>query len=370
MRFICSKTSLYDAIVNVSKAVSERSTLPSLEGIRFSLADSLLELTGYNLEMGIRTAIPVRSDDKGSCIMNARLFAEMIKKMDTEELLIDVSESYQVTISGSATKTTFNMFAATAADYPELPEKDNETQIPIAQPVLKNMIAQTKFAVAMTDDKPILKGELFDIENNTLTMVAIDGYRMAVRYEPVKFNEPIKFVVPSKSLSEIQSLLSDNEDDTVYIHPSRKHIIFDIGGYVVYSRLLEGDFHPYKSAIPNSSNTDVVVDRKALISTLERAMLLINDRSPSPVRCYFDNDHVKLNCVAALGKISDEIAADVTGPVIEIGFKCKYLLEPLKVIDDEKVKLMMGGSLLAMKIVPCEGEKYTYLVLPVRLPRE
>lgn len=368
MKFICSKQSLYDALVNVSKAVSERSTLPSLEGIKFYLKDSLLEMTGYNLEMGIRTVISVRSDDKGSCIINAKLFSEMIKKMPADEVLIDVSESYQVTISGGVTK--FNMFAASAEDYPELPEKDSETKIPISQPVLKEMINQTKFAVAVTEDKPILKGELFDIENGTLTMVAIDGYRMAVRYEPVKYAENIKFVVPSKTLSEIQGLLSDNDEDVVNIHPSRKHIIFEIGGYMVYSRLLEGDFHPYKSAIPNSSNTDVVVDRKELISTLERAMLLINDRSPSPVRCYFENDHVKINCSTALGKISDEISADVAGPVIEIGFKCKYLLDPLKVIEDDKVTLKMGGSLLAMKIVPPEGDKYTYLVLPVRLPRE
>ena len=354
MKFICSKQSLYDALVNVSKAVSERSTLPSLEGIKFYLKDSLLEMTGYNLEMGIRTVISVRSDDKGSCIINAKLFSEMIKKMPADEVLIDVSESYQVTISGGVTK--FNMFAASAEDYPELPEKDSETKIPISQPVLKEMITQTKFAVAVTEDKPILKGELFDIENGMLTMVAIDGYRMAVRYEPVKYAENIKFVVPSKTLSEIQGLLSDNDEDVVNIHPSRKHIIFEIGGYMVYSRLLEGDFHPYKSAIPNSSNTDVVVDRKELISTLERAMLLINDRSPS--------------CSTALGKISDEISADVAGPVIEIGFKCKYLLDPLKVIEDDKVTLKMGGSLLAMKIVPPEGDKYTYLVLPVRLPRE
>ena len=235
----------YDALVNVSKAVSERSTLPSLEGIKFYLKDSLLEMTGYNLEMGIRTVISVRSDDKGSCIINAKLFSEMIKKMPADEVLIDVSESYQVTISGGVTK--FNMFAASAEDYPELPEKDSETKIPISQPVLKEMITQTKFAVAVTEDKPILKGELFDIENGTLTMVAIDGYRMAVRYEPVKYAENIKFVVPSKTLSEIQGLLSDNDEDVVNIHPSRKHIIFEIGGYMVYSRLLEGDFHPYKS---------------------------------------------------------------------------------------------------------------------------
>ena len=368
MKFVCSRQSVYDAVVNVSKAVSERSTMPSLEGIKFRLENSLLELTGYNLEMGIRTTIAVRSEDKGSFIINARLFSEMIKKMPADDILVDVSESYQVTVSGGVTK--YDLFATSAEDYPELPSKSEEVVIPVSQPVLKEMINQTKFAVAVIDTKPILKGELFDIENGTLTMAAIDGYRLAVRYEPVKFNENIKFVVPSKTLTEIQGLLGDNDEETVNICPSRKHIIFEIGGYMVYSRLLEGEFHPYKSAIPTNSTTDVIVDRKELISTLERAMLLINERSPSPVRCYFENGNIKINCATALGKITDEISADITGPVIEIGFKCKYLLDPLKVINDEKVKMQMGGSLLPMKIVPVEGDGYTYLVLPVRLPKE
>ena len=318
--------------------------------------------------MGIRTTIAVRSEDKGSFIINARLFSEMIKKMPADDILVDVSESYQVTVSGGVTK--YDLFATSAEDYPELPSKSEEVVIPVSQPVLKEMINQTKFAVAVIDTKPILKGELFDIENGTLTMAAIDGYRLAVRYEPVKFNENIKFVVPSKTLTEIQGLLGDNDEETVNICPSRKHIIFEIGGYMVYSRLLEGEFHPYKSAIPTNSTTDVIVDRKELISTLERAMLLINERSPSPVRCYFENGNIKINCATALGKITDEISADITGPVIEIGFKCKYLLDPLKVINDEKIKMQMGGSLLPMKIVPVEGEGYTYLVLPVRLPKE
>jgi len=368
MKFLCSKDSLYEAVINVSKAVSEKSTMPSLEGIKFKLENSLLELTGYNLEMGIRTTISVRSDDSGSCIINARLFSEMIKKMPESDILVEVSESYQVTISGGV--TTYNLFATGAEDYPELPEKDSDICIPVSQPVLKEMINQTKFAVATIDTKPILKGELFDIENGQLTMAAIDGYRLAVRYEPVKYSETIKFVVPAKTLGDVTALLSENDEDTVNLYPSKKHIIFEIGGYMVYSRLLEGEFHPYRSAIPTNTSTEVIVDRKELISTLERAMLLINERTPSPVRCYFENNLIKLNCSTAQGKISDEIHADVTGPVIEIGFKCKYLLDPLKVIDDDKIKLQMGGSLLPMKIVPCEGDRFTYLVLPVRLPKE
>ena len=176
--------------------------------------------------------------------------------------------------------------------------------------------------------------------------------------------------MPSKTLIEVSRLLSDNDEDSCEIFVSNKHIIYEINGYLVYSRLIEGEFHPYKSAIPKSSTTDVIVDRKELISTLERAMLLISDRTPSPVRCYFENGTIKIKCATALGKIQDEIKADMAGPVIEIGFKCKYLLDPLTKIEEDKVKLQMGGSLLPMKIVPLEGDKYTYLVLPVRLARE
>lgn len=368
MKFICSKQSLYDAMVNVSKAVSERTNLPSLEGIRFVLEENKLELTGYDLEMGIRTNVEVRSSDKGSFIINAKLFSEMIRKMPEEDILVDVSESYQVTISGGVTR--YNLFATSADDYPELPGVNGDVRIGMTQPVLKQMINQTKFAAAVVDTKPILKGELFEIENSALTLVAIDGYRLAVRYEPVKYDSNIKFVVPSKTLTEITGLLSDNEEEIVYLCPSSKHIIFEIGSYMVFSRLLEGEFHPYKTAIPASSSTEVIVDRKDMIYTLERAMLLINERTPSPVRCYFENDHIKINCSTALGKITDEIKADVTGPVIEIGFKCRYLLDPLKVIPDDRVKLQMGGSLLPMKIVPVDRDDYTYLVLPVRLPKE
>ncbi|MBO5447809.1 MAG: DNA polymerase III subunit beta [Ruminococcus sp.] len=368
MKFLCAKQSIYDAVINVSKAVSEKSTLPSLEGIKFSLKDSLLELTGYNLEMGIRTSIAVNSADKGSFIINARLFSEMVKKMPEGDIFIEVSEGYQVTISGGA--TTYNLFATSAEDYPELPQKDGDIMIPFSQPVLKEMINQTKFAVAVIDTKPILKGELFEIEDGKLTLAAIDGYRLAVRYEPVKYSDPIKFVVPAKTLTEVMGLLSDNDEATVNLYPSRKHIMFEIDGYTVYSRLLEGEFHPYRSAIPSSFSTEVTVDRKELISTLERAMLLINERTPSPVRCYFENDLIRIKCSTERGKFYDEIPADISGPVIEIGFKCRYLLDPLKVITDDKVKLQMGGSLLPMKIVPCQGDSYTYLVLPVRLPKE
>lgn len=368
MKFMCEKTPLYEAVINVSKAVSEKSTLTALEGIKFKLDNMDLELTGYDLEIGIKTSISVKSQDKGEFILNARLFSEMIKKMPEENILVEISENLQVTLSSGV--TTFNLFATSAEEYPELPAKEEEESFSISQPVLKEMINQTKFAVAVTDIKPIFKGELFEIENGLLTLVAIDGFRLAVRYEPVKYDGNLKFVVPSKTLNEIVGLLSENDDEIVTLYLSKKHIIFEINGYMVYSRLLEGEFHPYKSAIPENSSTEVIADRKELIAALERCMLLINERTPSPVRFHFDNNNIKISCSTALGKINDEIPVDISGPAIEIGFKCKFFIDPLKAIKEDKVKLQLNGSLLPMKIVPCEGNSYTFLVLPLRLPKE
>lgn len=369
MKFICDKVKLSEALTNVSKAVSDKSALSSLEGIKFSLNENELELTGYDLEIGIRTKLEVRSPDRGEFIANARIFSEMVRKMPDEDLSVEISEEYMITIESGV--TSYNLNAVAADDYPALPEKDTSTEIKMPQPVLKSMIMQTKFAASQLDIKPILKGELFEIENNTLTVAAIDGYRLAVRTEPVSYEGSVKFVVPAKNLDEVSKLLSDDENESCSMFLSKKHIIFEIGNYLVNSRLLEGDFHPYKSAIPESSATEVIVERTKLIRTLERCALLINEKNPSPVRCYFDNGQLKIKCATrALGKVYDEIGVMMTGPAIEIGFKCRYFLDPLKAISDEKVKLQLGGSLLPMKIVPMDGGNYIYLVLPVRLPKE
>ena len=342
MNFTCEKKTLIDAVSNVSKAISEKAPFPALSGMKMDLKKNVLELTGYNMEIGIKTNISVESSDSGQCIIDANLFSNMLRKMPEDIVNIEVSSNYQVTISSGV--TTFNLVASNADEYPELPLVNSDEVISISQPVLKN---------------------------GTLVLAAIDGYRLAVRYEPIKYDGMKKFVVPAVTLSKVIELLSDSDDDAAQLCLTLKHIIFKINGYMVYSRLLEGEFHPYKSAIPTESKTEVIVDRKQLIATLERTMLIINDRAPSPVKCYFENDSVKINCKTSVGKISDEISASVTGPVIEIGFKCKYLLDPLKVIDEDRVKLQMNGSLLPMKIVSCSDEdKYTYLVLPVRLPKD
>lgn len=368
MKLICNKQSLYEALINVSKAVADKSTIPALEGIKMSLADSTLSLTGYDLEIGIITSLPVVSADEGEIIVNSRLFSDIIKKMPCDEIEIDIAENMAVTIIGGVTEYTIS--AVSAAQYPTIPEFADGECITISQSVLKSMVGQTLFAVSQNDTKPILKGELFEINDSKLNVVAIDGYRLAVRTEAIKNDESKKFVIPAKTLSEVSKLLKDEDELSCDIIVSKKHIVFDFNGYTVFSRLLEGEFHNYKGSIPQKSVTEVIIPRRELIDCLERASLLINERIKSPVRCLFDSGVLKISCQTSIGKIFDEIACDISGPMIEIGFNCKYLLDPLKVIGDEKIKLLMNGGNLPMKIVPMKSEEYTYLVLPVRLKQE
>lgn len=368
MKLICNRQCLYEALTNVSKATAEKSPIPALEGIKFSLDSQTLWLTGYNLEIGIKTSIDVISSDSGELIVNSRLFSEIIKKMPTDEISIDVDDNLNMTISGG--NTEYSITVISALEYPSIPDFSQESSLTISQSVLKDMINKTIFAVSQNDLRPILKGELFEIANNELNVAALDGYRLAVRTEAIKSDNNIKFVVPSKTLNEVSKLLKDDDDLTCDILVSKKQVVFDISGYTVFSRLLEGEFHNYRGSIPQSCATEVIIDRRELVNCLERASLVINEKIKSPVRCLFDNGSLKISCRSQIGKINDEISADIAGPKIEIGFNCRYLLESLKAVSDESVKLEMNGGNLPLKIVPVNGSEYTYIVCVLRIKND
>lgn len=366
MKIICNKLSLYEALTNVSKAAADKSTIPALEGVKLKLSGGVLSLIGYDLEIGIKTSIKVVSEDFGEAVIkDVKNFTSMIRSMPTDDVVIEFDDSLGIHISGGT--TNYSISALSAEEYPAIPEMDDGEEIVILQSVLKSLINETVFAVATNDTKPIFKGELFEIEDNKLNVVALDSFRLAVRTETIKCSESYKFVVPAKTLNEVSRLLKDEDDKTVSIRVTKKQVVFNFSNYTVFSRLLEGEFHNYRGSIPKSCVTEVVVNKKELIDCLERASLLINDRIKSPVRCIFDNGAIKISCSTPIGKFEDENPAEVVGPKIEIGFNCKYFLDPLKVITDDKIKLMMNGSNLPMKVVPCDGDEYTYLVLPVRL---
>lgn len=368
MKFTCKQAEINEALSNVSRAVPQKSPLTALEGVKLYLNRNTLELTGYDLELGIQTKIDVVSEDIGECILNSKLFGEIIRKMPSETIEIEIDEKLTTTIRGF--NTEYKILAMPADEYPSIPDYDTGDNFTIPQPMLKNMINQTIFAVAVVDNKPILMGELFDILDYNFNLVAIDGYRLAVRSEKIESDNHYHFVVKAKALSEVSKLLKDDEKETVTMHVSKKHITFEIGKYMLFSRLLEGDFHNYKGSIPANHNTEIIINTREFISTLERCMLLINEKAKAPVRCIFNDGKVKLSCSTALGKFVDEMEADTAGPSVEIGFNCRYLLDALKATESDKVRLQLNSGLSPMKIVPMEGNDYTFLVLPTRLKAE
>ena len=368
MKFICKQSVLNEAVVNVSRAVPVKSPVTALEGIKMYLNKNELELTGYDLELGIQTKIEVESEDHGEFTVNARLFSEIIRKMPSEKVVVEIDEKLKTTIRGGDAE--YNILALPADDYPSMPDYDKSDSITISQGLLKNMIGQTIFAVSVSDNKPILTGELFDIDDGIFNLVAIDGFRLAVRTEKMNTEDRHHFVVKAKALSEVSKLLKDNGEAVVNMYISRKHIVFDISGYMVISRLLEGEFHNYKGSIPNNHTTEIVLNTKALIASLERCSLLIVEQTKAPVKCSFGDGQVKINCSTSLGKLSDVFPVDITGNKVDIGFNCKYLLDALKAAEADKVKLLLNGGLSPMKIVPVDGDAYTFLVLPVRLKND
>lgn len=366
MKFSCSRQALCEAISSVSKAVSQKSTISALEGIKIRLEPNILELTGYDLEIGIRTSIPVVSEDSGELVVNSRLFSEFSRKMSGDIILFEIDENLQMKISSSSTECSIS--AMSAEEYPELPTFDFTKKIEVKQDILKSMINQTSYAASTSENKPVLTGELFDIENGTFSVVAIDGFRLAIRTETIECQDNYHFVVPKKALSEVSGLIKeDSGDKTCCIYTNNKHIIFEVNGFYVISRLLEGEFHNYKSSIPSDYKTEIILNKRDMLTCMERCSLLLNDKNRAPVRCTFENGEVKISCKTAIGKINDTFKADISGEVVTIGFNNKYVLEALRAADGDKIKIQLNGCMKVIKIVPLESESYIFLLMPIQL---
>ena len=261
----------------------------------------------------------------------------------------------------------FNLIATEADEYPALAEVSSETGFSLPQSMLKSMIAQTIFSVSDNESKPIHTGCLFELEGSRLNVVAVDGYRLSVRRETVEgISGDMKFVVPGSSLREIERILTEEEGD-VEIFPDRKNILFRIGGTTLITRLIDGEFLNYRAAIPAEFEHVVKADRHELITCIERVSLIVSEKLKNPVRFHFDGSYVQMSCITAVGKSYDECAFDGTIDELEIGFNNRYVLDALRAAGDDTVLLQLKGPLNPVVVSPLEGDKYTYLVLPVRL---
>ena len=367
MKIVCNRQQLVEAVSNVQRAVSTKSSVPALEGSLLNAGGDELTLCGFDLELGMTTRIPASVEESGAVILSARLFGDIARRLPGDDVKLAVDEKNITVIQSGASE--FSIVGIPAEEYPELPSITGESTVILTHDTLKGMIRQTIFAVADSDAKPIHTGTLFELGGGRLRLVSVDGYRLALREEAVPSEEELSFVVPGKTLIEVMKLLKD-DDSELSLKVGRRHIMFQIESYCVISRLLEGEFLDYRAAIPNSGKTEILANTREFISSVERVSLLITDRLKSPIRCLFENGEIRLSCSTAIGRASDEFSAAITGDNVEMGFNNRYLLDALRNTEGDEVRVQLNGPLSPMKIMPREGGSFLFLVLPVRLKTE
>ena len=365
MNIICDKTLLSAAIDGVSKAVTLRSTIPVLEGILLKAEGFQLTLTGYDLEMGIVTTIEANVKEPGEIVLNAKLLSSMVSRMPSGQITIQSAENGKTTIQSGVAQ--FEIQSMSATDFPELPNTGAEETLNISTGVL---IDRTLYAVSQDEKKPAHTGELFEILPDKLTVVALDGYRLAIVERPVKAVKDIRIIVPSKTMNEVSHLLANDDEEAVHICANRRYVVFMTAGYTIMSRLIEGEFLNYHNVIPDGSRTRVTLDTKEFIETIERASLIITERLKNPLRISFTEGKVVVRCQTNLGRVVDEFNAKCEGDDVEIGFNNRYLLDALRNARTEQVRLEISGPLSPVKVLPAEGNDFLYLVLPVRFKND
>ena len=365
MKFTCEKNQLVSAISVASRTVAQKSAISGLEGILIRAGVKVM-LTGYNLETGITVSVDADIQETGTCVMPARLFFDIVRKLPDDTVSIQVDESFKVSIKGGI--SSFTITALSADDYPELPDVDSEKGIRVPQNELKAMISGTIFAVSENQARPIHTGVLFEVDNDSITSVAVDGYRLALRrYLPEESLErTLKFVAPAAALKEVEKILGDTDDPATF-YPGSKHILFTIGDATLVCRILEGEFLDWRRVLPQNNPVKLVGNVSRLTDSIERVGLVISEKLKSPVRCKFGDNAAELQTISTIGEAYDVCPIAGDGKDLEIGFNCKYLLDALRAVPDSECTLEMINGLSPIVLNPTEGNRYSYMVLPVRL---
>ena len=368
MRFTCEKSALHAAAVTAAKAASARSPIPALEGILLEANGERLRLTGYDLKKGIYTTTEAVVKEEGSIVLNARTFVDIVSHLPEGTVSVDTDGFNTFILCGSA---DYKITGSDPSDYPELPEVDGEAGVSLPQDLLSKMIRQTIFAVSDNEARPVYTGELFEIEDGYLTLVAVDGYRLALRREPVEgVEENCSFIVPGGALADLEKICGDT-GEKVRISLGSKHISFSIGETVLVSRRLEGEFLNYKKTVPTAFAVSVTADRAALQRTLERVSLIIDDRLKNPLRCTFEENKIRIVCATARGEAKDACPVEGAGGGVEIGFNNRYLMDALRSCPAEEIKVCLNTGSSPCVIVPVEeSDEFLYMILPVRLKAE
>lgn len=366
MRFTCEKNMLVTGLNIAGRTVAQKSSLSVIEGI-LCKAGQGLSLTGYNMETAITYEIDADVSDMGQCILPAKLFGDIIRRLPEGSVTVVVDENYKVSIR--AGYASFTISAESAEDYPELPDVGDGRAIHIPQNKLKELISSTIFAVSENQGRPIHTGVKFEVTDASITAVAVDGFRLARRtFHPEEgTGREMNFVVPAAGLKEVEKILTDVEDDAAFTLGT-KHILFQVGTATLVCRLLEGEFLDWRRVVPSNCPIKMVANVGDLASSVERVGLIVSEKYKSPVRCVFGNQELQMRTNTTIGAAEDRCSLAGDGQELEIGFNVRYLAEALRVIPTEEVTLELTNGLSPIVLTPVdEKEDFAYMVLPVRI---
>ncbi len=384
MKLIFNKSTLQKAIAPALCAIASNTSIPATEGIQFKADDmsNQCQLTSFDLSKGVRSTIEAQVIKGGSVIINASKLSQIVKAMPGD-ITIDVDSNYVAKISSG--RSEFSIHVLPGEDFPNLPELRGDRGFEISQKTLKKMISQTIYAAAINDMRPALNGEFIKIQDNQITMVSCDSFRIAIKEEISEIGNKcaekgemnFSFIVPTKTMSELHRLLSDDEDAKVTVLLSRKHVIFFLDDLIFFSRLIDSEYIDYARFIPNEFKTTCIIEKDELLGSLERASLVTEDRTlgqeKGPVKLSFQENSLVVSSVSVSGTSFDEIHTQNTGDMLTIGFNCRYLMDSIRATDSEKIKLSLISPLMSMIVEPVYGEdenpsgKFIFAVTPVRM---
>lgn len=363
MKFTCSKHDLIEATNTVQKAVMAKATLPILEGIYIEAMNGV-KLVGNCFDMGIECSIAAEVTEPGSIVLNSRMFGDIVRRLPDSEVFIQVKENFVVVIE--CNNSYFEIKGLSSEGFPMLPEIEEEKKINISQASLRDMIHKTIYAISADENRKILTGSLLEASNGDFYIVSLDGFRLAVAKATIKEDFSFRAVLPGRNLNEIHKIL-EQSDKEVRITLSKNQALFEIDRCRIISKLLDGDYMNYKSFIPEQFETVIETNVKSITESIERASLITNDDKRYPVKFVVDDDKMMITSNAEVGISKEEIDVKTEGNNIKIGFNPRYLLDSLKVIDDERVTISFSSSIGPSVIKPIQGDKFTFMVLPVRM---
>ena len=366
MRFTCEKNMLVQGLNIAGRTVAQKSSLSVIEGI-LCRAGLGLSLTGYNMETAITYQIEADVSDPGDCILPAKLFGDIVRRLPEGPVTVVVDENYKVSIR--AGYASFTISAESAEEYPELPDVSSDRAVHIPQNRLKELISGTIFAVAEDQGRPIHTGVKFEITDDSITAIAVDGFRLARRtfHSQQTADRDFDFVVPAQALKEVEKILTDSDEDASFtLGP--KHILYHLGNATLVCRLLEGEFLDWRRVVPTKCPIKLVANVSDLASSIDRVGLIVSEKYKSPVRCIFSNQELQLKTNTTIGAAEDRCSIAGDGNELEIGFNVRYLADVLRVLPGDEVCLELTNGLSPIVLTPCDDQQdFAYMVLPVRI---